>query len=198
MKEVIEARKTRKEAKEKLNELYSQRETVEGRIAEIEGLTKKTGEYQQENPLTKAANALLKGEDISPVSLAPLFEEREDLIRKKRIIDEAIHIQRQKIEETTTALSIALGRARRNEYKDLIRRHVQCLIALGKTIQESAAFHDSFRQEGLSSHAVGKVTHFTRVGFLSDKWSHINCYLRELIEYGWITKEEIEEMKARA
>ena len=195
--EVIEARKTRKEANEKLNELYSQRAEVDQRIEEINNLTRKDGETQEESPLTKAAHALLRGEDILPVNIAPLFEERDDLKRKKRVIDEAIHLQRRTVDEAINALSIAMGKARRPEYKAIIKNHVKCLIAVAKSTEDSVEFQSSFRREGLSfSIGTGKATHFSHVGLLSDRHSYINFYLRELMEIGWLTKEEIAEMKA--
>jgi hypothetical protein len=194
-----EAREARAEAKEKLDELSLKRIEAEKRIQEIEGITRKAGEPQEENPLTKAARNLINGEDISPVNIAPLFEEKADLARKKRILDEAIRLQRQTLEDATRCLSSIVGKARRPEHRENIKNHVRALIAVGKSIEKIMEFQKSFHAEGLSSvHGTGNAIYMPRVGTLADRDSQLNYYIRELVQGGWISKEEVEVMKAEA
>jgi hypothetical protein len=197
--EIKEARAARAEAKEKLDELSLKRIEAEKRIQEIEGITRKAGEPQEENPLTKAARSLINGEDISPVNIAPLFEEKADLARKKRILDEAIRLQRQTLEDATRCLSAIVGKVRRPEHRENIKNHVRALIAVGKSIEKILEFQESFRVEGLSSeHGTGNAIYMTKIGSLRDRDSRLNYYIRELVQGGWIKKEEVEAMKAEA
>jgi hypothetical protein len=185
------------ESKKKLGDLQNEKDEVQRKIGEIDGKIREVRSTKQSDAVATAAQLLLDGKYTRPEDVNPLFQERDDLAIRRKVLFEAIRLQEEIVNNVRMEYSRLVGQSRKDEYAVIVRQMVKAVIDLSRAIEREIAFRDDFRAQGISFEAGFRQTlMFTRHGVLSDRNSRAQMYLREVITSGKITKEEVERMVA--
>lgn len=199
----IEAlRAERQAACDLYGKIFTDLKQCEARIDEIDGIARaRTAARVYEDPVTHAAIALINGDIVpEPATDNPMEAERQALARRAKILRTALQMQDVRKRESILKLSLAESKERRPEYRALLLDHVQAVINLTRTTERHRAFVEDMEANGLLvSEGLGYanlVPHASFFGELSNPFSRINGYLKELKAGGWISDSEIQDMTA--
>ena len=182
----------------KWNDLKVERDQIQNDIDAIDNQIR-TINSPQKDPMKEAAQLMLNGKYSAPADVHPLFTKRDDLATRRRVILTALKMQESIVGVAHFQYSKALGESRRTEYETIVKAQVQAVVILARAVESERAFRESFKDNGLSFGAgLGPSMVFTAIGELRDRTSRVSYYLRQVVNAGWVTEDEIEEMKANA
>jgi hypothetical protein len=193
----VDAERARRTAAQiKMNTLLLKKTESERRIAELETFIQSAQQAPEESPITTAARALIdSNESVAPGAPVQSWKvERDKLIEKRRIFAEAIRIQEGEVKDASSMLARAVADAREGEYLQLLKNHVKALLAVARTVEAISEFQNEFESDSLSFLLGRRLTAFSRIGRLSDKWSFLNSYLSEFVKNGGMSQSELNEI----
>jgi len=196
LKESKEFQEQLDQERSKLVRLQEDLTGVERRIDEINSAISAERERSARDAVGDAARKVIAGEALDTFR-APHFDSvLEALYRQRRILSEAVKMQRVTVDQASNRFSAAAGQELRPQYKKRVGAIAQAVVALSQAVMAESAFRDQLNKDGIVfGVALGNGMTFSKVGHLGDRYSRAEIYLRELVDERWFTEAEIEAMK---
>lgn len=103
--------------------------------------------------LEDEARAFLSGDGGTAVA-APTIEAVGEMVKRLRLLREAMRLQRRAVDELRAKLSREIAQSSRAEYSAILARMATALVTLSEAAEDEAQFRDRFQREGIAFTSV--------------------------------------------
>lgn len=187
------------EANEKLTALKITRDDVE---RELQAKLAKGHRAVGANALDTMAQELIGGMNADKLQDPGdvLDRQRKDdlarLTQKRSVLDRAIELQRQEVENLRANASRAICDEVRPAYRKLVKDIALRSVALARLLEQESALRDELHQAGVM-HAsfLSPLPLGLNIGKLSDGYSRINIFLKALVDDNYLSPADLEVLK---
>lgn len=172
-----------RQAQELLADVQIEYTRCDQRVSEI--LTALAQPKPRRSPITEQAEALLAGTMVVE-EVSPLTQELDELHTRRKVLTEAIRLQRQKVEELRAEYSRQACEQVKPAYDKIVARLALAVKELGLALDEERQFREQLAENRIEYASWIRPMPFPRVGGLadpSDPLSPAMAYLCEIARY---------------
>lgn len=152
------------QATKKLASLQAARDELEQKIQDALNTLSTHRATAATDRRTARAEALLEGKSLSQLSEDDLRETYSKTVEERRVVEDAITIQKRNIDQIARGLATQFSKSARKEYEGFVTKHYEAVRAAVESAEKIRLFLDDLHERGLLDSTVLPVVLFGGLG----------------------------------